>query len=418
MMRPVPGPRFPTAVGTTRWVLTLGGLTAVVALSIDMSLPAQPTLARHFGIGADTAQLSLSLFMIGFAVAQAFVGYGSDAWGRRPVLVGGLVVFCVAAVACAASPSIEALLIFRILQGAGAAVGPVVARAMVRDTQPAQHAARMLSTMLAALAVAPMVAPVIGGGLLRALGWRSIFATLAVCGLAMLALAHATLVETLPAERRTPPTLLGLLRNYRTVFATRGVRLPMLISCATFAGQFAYIAVSPFVLIDSYGVSSDSFGLYFATTALALMIGSLVGARMLRAGRSPGAMLVTGTGLVITGGILVAIGTHIDALGIAGLLAPMCIYFFGSGISGPSAQALAMEPVPQIAGTASSAVGVTTMTSGALAGYVATRLGGSSPTTFAYITLVMGSLAAVMAWIVAYSRRAGALAAQKQHESR
>jgi DHA1 family bicyclomycin/chloramphenicol resistance-like MFS transporter len=405
MMRPVSRPRYEAVVGSARWVASLGALTAVVALSIDMSLPAQPTLAREFEVDAGTAQLSLSLFMIGFAAAQLFVGYLSDAWGRRPVLVGGLVVFVVAGVACAASPTIEVLLACRVLQGAGAAAGPVVARAMVRDTQPAHQAARLLSTMLAALAVAPMIAPVIGGALLRASGWRAIFATLALCGCAMLALAQASLAETLPAERRAPPSAGGLVRNYRRFFATPGVRLPLLLSCASFAGQFAYIAVSPFVLIEGYGVPSDEFGFYFAATALALMLGSLFGARLLRAGRSPGAMLVTGTSLLLAGGILVAIGTRVEALGIAGFIVPMVIYFFGTGISGPSSTALAMEPVPHIAGTASSAIGVLTVTAGALAGYETTKLGGSSPTTFSSVTLSMGTLAAVIAWIVAIDRR-------------
>ena len=195
------------------------------------------------------------------------------------------------------------------------------------------------------------------------------------------------------------------MRDYRRFFATPGVRLPMLLSCASFAGQFAYIAVSPFVLIDGYGVSTDAFGFYFAATAFALMLGSLFGARLLRAGRSPGAMLVIGTSLLLAGGILVVIGTHVERLGIAGFIVPMVIYFFGTGISGPSATALAMEPVPHIAGTASAAIGVLTMTAGALAGYETTELGGSSPTTFASITLSMGALAAIVAWIVALARR-------------
>ncbi|HWU89781.1 MAG TPA: multidrug effflux MFS transporter [Kofleriaceae bacterium] len=398
-------PRYEAAIGSARWIATLGALTTVAALSIDMSLPAQPTLARRFDVDDGTAQLSLSLFMLGFSAAQVFVGYLSDVWGRRPVLVAGLAGFVVAGVACALSPTIEVLLACRVLQGAGASAAPVLARAMVRDTQPAHQAARLLSTMLAALAVAPMIAPVIGGALLGALGWRWIFAMLALCGAAMLGLAHTALPETLPAERRVPPSAIGLVRNYRRFFATPGVRLPLLLSCASFAGQFAYIAVSPFVLIDGYHVSGDAFGFYFAVTALALMLGSLFGGRLLRAGRSPGAMLVTGTSLLLSGGVLVMIGTHVEQLGIAGFIVPMVIYFFGTGISSPSSTALAMEPVPHIAGTASAAVGILTMTTGALAGYETAKLGGSSPTTFAYVTLSMGVLAAAVAWTIAIGRR-------------
>ncbi len=406
-------PRFVTAVGSLRWIVTLAGLTAVVALSIDMSLPAQPTLARRFDVSSETAQLTLSLFLIGFAGAQLFVGYLSDAWGRRRVLLGGLAMFSLAGIACAVSPTIEVLIACRVLQGVGAAAAPVVARAMVRDTQPAAQAARLLSTMLAALAIAPMVAPVFGGWLLRVVGWRAIFAALAVTGVVMFAIAHLTLTETLAVERRRPPSLRGLVRSFGRFFTARGTVLPMLVSCAAFAGQFAYIADSPFVLMGGYGVSSDNFGFYFAMTAFALMLGSLAGGRMLRAGRSPGAMIVVGACLLVAGGILVAIGTRIEGLGIAGFMVPMIIYFFGTGLTSPSATALAMEPVPEIAGTSSAAIGCSTMIAGAFSGYETTRIGGSSPTTFAAVVVVMAVLSLGLASAAAIIRRR-----QKQQESR
>jgi DHA1 family bicyclomycin/chloramphenicol resistance-like MFS transporter len=400
--------RFVATIGSARWIATLAALTAVVALSIDMSLPAQPTLARRFDVSSETAQLTLSLFMLGFASAQVFAGYLSDAWGRRRVMVGGLALFTVAGVACAVSPTIEVLLACRALQGAGAAAGPVVARAMVRDTQPAGQAARLLSTMLAALAVAPMIAPVIGGALLGAFGWRAIFATLALCGAAMIVLAHVSLDETHPPERRAPASVAGLVRNFRRFFATPGTRLPLLVACASFGGQFAYIAVSPFVLLEGYKVSTGVYALYFAVTAFALMLGSLAGARLLRAGHSPRAMLLLGTGLLLTGGVLVVIGTRVGGLGIAGFIGPMLVYFFGVGLTSPNATALAMEPVPQIAGTASAAIGVVTMVVGAISGFETTRIGGSSPATFSIVVLVMAALAAVLAWatVASYHRRA------------
>lgn len=385
--------------------MTIAAMTGVTALSIDMSLPAQPTIAAALEVNAETAQLTLSLFMIGFAVAQLVVGYLSDAWGRRRVLLAGLTMYAVTAVACAASPNIEVLLACRVLQGVGASAAPVVARAMVRDTQPAAQAARLMSVMLAALSIAPMVAPAIGGAMLDLAGWRAVFGALAVCGVVLLALAHGTLGETLPPERRVTASPVGLLRGYAQFFTTRGTKLPMLIGCASFAGQFAYIADSPYVLMEGYGVSTEAFGLYFAATALALMVGSLAGARMIRAGRSPGAMIVTGTLIVLTGGVLVTIGTRVEALGIAGFLVPMIVYFLGVGISGPSATALALEPVPHIAGTASAVIGFLTMTAGALSGYFTTKIGGSDPRIFALVAMVMGAIAAVLACAAARARR-------------
>ncbi len=392
-------------IGSTRWIVTLASMTAVIALSIDMSLPAQPTLAATFDVEDATAGLTLSVFMIGFAIAQLFAGYLSDAWGRRRVLLGGLGLFSVSAIACALSPSIEVLLVCRVLQGIGGSAAPVVARAMVRDTQPAGQAARLLSTMLATLAIAPMIAPSIGSVLLATLGWRAIFATLAICGLVLMYIAHRTLSETLSAERRLVASPRGLVRGFRMFFTTAGTRLPMLISCAAFAGQFAYIADSPFVYMDGYKVSSTTFSILFGATALALMIGSITGGRMLRAGRSPGAMIVIGTSILVFGGIAVTIGTRSSAFGISGFLVPMVIYFFGVGLAQPSATAMALEPVPHIAGTASAAIGFLTMISGALAGYGTTKLGGSDPQAFAQVVAVMAVVAASFAGLAAWARR-------------
>lgn len=406
MLRPVTDPRrLRATIGSTRWIVTLAALTAVVAMSIDMSLPAQPTLAQTFDVSDETAGLTLSVFLLGFAVAQLFVGYLSDAWGRRPVMLGGLATFSLAGIACAAAPSIEVLIACRALQGIAASAAPVVVRAMVRDTQPTEIAARVMSTMLAALAIAPMVAPVVGGMVLSLLGWRGIFAALACCGVLLFVLAHVSLEETLPADRRRAPSVRGLVAGFSRFFGATGTKLPILVTSASFAGQFAYIAASPFVLMDGYHVSSDAYGFYFAATAFALMIGSLAGARLLRAGRSPGAMIVLGTALLVIGGVLVVIGTRIDGAGIAGFLPGMLIYFFGAAITTPSATALAMEPVPQIAGVASSIVGFAMMSAGAIAGYLTTRIGGASPRTFALVVVAMGTLAAMFAWVAALLRR-------------
>jgi DHA1 family bicyclomycin/chloramphenicol resistance-like MFS transporter len=411
-------PKKPLVVGSTRWVITLATMTAIIALSIDMSLPAQPVLVREFGIADEIAQLTLATFMIGFAAAQLFVGYLSDAWGRRRVLVGGLAVFTLAGLACALAPNIEVLLVCRTLQGIGGSAAPAIARAMIRDTQPTAQAARLLSTMLATLAIAPMVAPFIGGFLLDLFDWHAIFAFLAIVGVVQLVVAHTSLVETLPVEKRAVPSARGLVRNYREFFTTRAALLPLAVMCAAFAGQFAYIADSPFVYIVGLGQSTQAYGVYFGATALALMLGSLTGARMLKAGRAPSAMLVIGTAVILVGGVLVFAGTRLDLGGpidivgdyqfdpvIAGFFVPMLVYFFGVGLAGPSAGALTLEPVPHIAGTASAALGTLQMTSGAIAGYVATRIGGSSPQVFALVAAAMAVIAALLAWSTVLARK-------------
>lgn len=394
---PAPRPPLLARVGSPRWVASLAALTGVTALSVDMSLPAQPALARVFGVSGDRAQLTLSLFVAGFAFGQVLLGAISDAWGRRPVLLGGLVVFSLAGVACAASSTIGSLLACRLIQGAGAASGSVIARAMVRDTQPAAGAARMLSTMLSVLAVAPMIAPLIGGQLLAFLGWRAIFGALAAAGVTFTAMAALTLEETRPAALRHPLSLGRLVTSFGRFFRTPGTRLPTLLGCACFAGQFAYISDSPFVLIEGYGVAADRYGWYFASTALALMLGSMLGGRILAAGRAPRAMLVLGATTLGIGGALVALGARNPGLGVGALMAPMIVYFLGVGLTGPSATAVAMDPVPEIAGTASAAIGFSTMLSGAASGYLTTRLGGADPALLGTVVAGMGACAVILA---------------------
>ncbi len=387
------------APGSRAWIGILAALNAIVALGVDMSLPAQPTLVATFGTTKETAALTLSLFLGGFAVGQLLVGYVSDALGRRRVLLTGLAVFALAGTACALATSIEMLIACRILQGLAASAAPVIVRAMIRDTQPADSAARLLSAMLAILALAPMIAPTIGGVLLHVVGWYGIFAVLAGTGTVLLVIAWLYLDETLVTPQ--PANLAGMLSGFRTFFRTPGTRLPMLISCCSFAGQFAYIAASPYILMEGYGVSESHYGYYFALTALALMLGAFAGRAMLRAGRPPSGMIVVGTSLLLTGGVLVALSTHLADFGIAGFIVPMMIYFFGSGMSGPSASAIAMEPVPQIAGTASSVIGFCITSAGSISGWATTKIGGASPTTFSMVVGVMGAFA----WVIALAVR-------------
>ncbi len=404
------GDRLRARIGSRRWVISLAALTGTTALSIDMSLPAQPTLVRELSVTPEVAQLTLGLFLAGYAIGQLVFGFLSDALGRRRVLLAGLAVFTIAGVACATASSIGFLLAARAVQGVGSAASPVIARAMVRDTQPAADAARMLSTIMAVLALAPMLAPLVGGFLLSHVAWQAIFAMLAVIGAAFFAMSALTLPETLPRERRARLSAGSTLAGFARFFRARGTLVPTAVVCLSFAGQFAFIAASPFVLIDRFAVSPDAFGFYFGATALALMAGSVTGRRRLL--RDPPArVLAAGALTLCAGGVLVAIGVRIAALGRYGLVAPVVIYFFGIGLAAPSATAIAMQPVPEIAGTASATIGALTMIAGALSGYVTTQIGGSDPAT---LGLVMGGVGVVAAAVMVRARQ---LAAHRQSES-
>ncbi|HKU43482.1 MAG TPA: multidrug effflux MFS transporter [Polyangiales bacterium] len=390
--------RFQSRGGSPAWVLSLAALTGVTALSIDMSLPAQPAIARELGVASGTAQLTLSLFLIGFACSQIVFGTLSDAIGRRPILLAGLAVFTLAGAACALSSAIGVLLVARFVQGIGASAAPVVARAMVRDRQSTSDAARTLSSIMAVLAVAPMIAPVIGAALLARFGWPAIFVALTLLGIALLLLSAATLAETLPPERRVPLSFVALRGGMARYFGTRATLAPTALVCLSFVGQFSFISNSPFVLIDGYGVSPQRFSLYFGATALALMVGSVIGRRLLQH-TTPRRVLVFGACGLCAGGLLVFAGTNLRELGPLGVVAPMLVYCVGVGLTFPSATAVAMEPVAAIAGLASAILGSLQMVSGALAGYVVSRLGGREPYVLGTTLALAGTLACALALV-------------------
>jgi DHA1 family bicyclomycin/chloramphenicol resistance-like MFS transporter len=382
--------------GSAPWVVALSLLTGVTALSIDMSLPAQPSIARQFGVTSDVAQLTLSLFLVGFASAQLVFGTLSDAFGRRRVLLAGLGVFTLAGIACAASPAIGVLLVARFAQGVGASAAPVIARAMVRDTQETAAAARTLSTVMAVLAVAPMVAPSIGAVLLAHFGWAAIFVTLVCLGVVLALITATGLSETLPPERRTALSFAAVRVGFARYFGNRSTHVPTALVCLAFGGQFAFISSSPFLLIEGFGISPQHYGLYFALTALALMSGSILGRRLLTRW-SPRRVLRLGAFVLCGGGLLVFAGVRVPEFGVAGLIAPMLVYFVGVGLTLPSAIAVAMEQVADIAGFASAVIGSLQMFSGAIAGYVTTKLGAHDPSTLATVVATVGLASLLLA---------------------
>lgn len=383
--------------GSGAWILTLAALAATAAMSIDMSLPAQPRIAVDLGVGRASAQLTLSLFLVGFAFGQLVVGQVSDALGRRRALLVWLGLYAAGGVCAALSPTIALLCAMRVVQGFGAAGGPVIGRAMIRDTQPTTEAARLLATLMSALAIAPMVAPSIGGALLVASGWRAIFAVLAIFGALLVALAWGTLAETLPAERRVAFAPAALARNLWRVVRTPGIPAPIGVVCLLFGGQFAFISDSPFVFMEHHGASPTRYAIYFGLTALSLMAGAALGGRLLRR-RGPREVVRIGATLLLAGGVATALLPWLaPGAGAVALLAPAALYFHGVGMTGPSATALALEPVPWAAGTASALLGALQMLSGAISGALATRLAGSDPATLGLVIGAYGSLAALLA---------------------
>ncbi|MBN9611894.1 MAG: Bcr/CflA family efflux MFS transporter, partial [Actinobacteria bacterium] len=241
-------------------ILLLGLLEAFGPLSMDLYMPSLPELGRSLGASDATAQLTMSVCMLGLGLGQLIAGPMSDRFGRKPPLIVGVISYTVFSMACAMAPSIAWLLVFRALQGIGGAAGMVITLAIARDIFSGGQLARMLSWLALVGAVAPVVAPVLGGQLSRFLDWRGIFWVLAGLGALLLIAALAWLPESHPKERRTSGRVFALFTDAKVLLAHRDYRAVLLIATIGGAAFFAYLSMSSFVLQNGFGVSPPMFG--------------------------------------------------------------------------------------------------------------------------------------------------------------
>jgi DHA1 family bicyclomycin/chloramphenicol resistance-like MFS transporter len=355
--------------------LTLVSLAALVALgplSVDMYLPAMPAMQRELNTDIAHMHLTLSAYLWGFAVFHLACGPLADRYGRRPLLLGGTLLFILASAGCALAQSVEQLTAFRVVQGIGACVGPTLARTIARDVFGPRDAARALSLIAMLMALAPAIAPGLGGIMLRYVAWPSVFVFLCLYGAAVLVIIWHMIPETLPAPQGISPAAIG--HNYLLL-----LRDPVFLPVATgsalvYAGLTTYLASSGFVFIDMLGVPLEFFGLIFLTSVIGYMSGSALSARLAARFRPP---------QVLLGGALLGVGASASMLALhllapASVLAiviPMTFYSASMGLVMPHAMAMAMEHHPLIAATTSSLFGFIQMgIAAALTGAVGTAL--------------------------------------------
>ncbi|CAL9435399.1 Bicyclomycin resistance protein [Streptomyces sp. enrichment culture] len=261
--------------------LILGSLTATPPLAMDMYLPALPEVTRSLSAPAATVQLTLTACLAGMALGQIVVGPMSDKWGRRRPLLAGLAVYVVATALCAVAPNVELLVAFRLVQGLAGAAGIVIARAVVRDLYDGVAMARFFSTLMLISGVAPVVAPLIGGQILRVTDWRGVFVVLVVVGVVLGAVVWAKLPETLPVEERHAGGVGDTLRAMRGLLADRAFTGYMLAGGFAFASLFAYVAASPFVMQEIYGASAQTFSLLFGLNSIGLVVVGQINGKIL-----------------------------------------------------------------------------------------------------------------------------------------
>lgn len=385
------------------FIVLLGALMMVNALSIDMILPALPALGATLRASPDQVQLTMSLYLIGYAAGQFLVGPLSDQFGRRPVLIGGLTLYTLATLACAASPRIDALVLARLVQGFAACGGPVVVRAIVRDHVGGDRAAHMMSSLTIVFAVAPLLAPLIGGVLLVRWGWPSIFLFIALFAAVLVVAAWMGLAELLVRPDREALRLQRLAANYRTFLTTRAAIGYAFVNGLCWVGIFAFLSASPYVYIEYYGVRPDHYGYYFGLCAATIIGGATVNKRLLR--RMSGVrVLQRGFAILVCGGLATVLVPFTPWSGPLALMGAVMIYMFGQALVMPNAVAQALEPLKHMAGMGSALMGVIQMLCGALGGYVVNALYDGTPLPMGGVILFAGAASTAIYAVLRPSR--------------
>ncbi len=344
----------------------LTALAAIGSFSVSIYTPSMPSLVADFHTRPAMVKLTLSLFLVGFAVAQLVYGPLSDRFGRRPVLVAGLAVYVVGSLACAVAPSIDAMIAGRFLQAVGACAGPVLGRAVVRDVHGREGTARVLAWIGAATTLSPAIGPTLGGSLHVWFGWRANFLLLAVFGAVLLATAWRLLGET---NRQLDPVavrLAPMATNYRRLLADRLYLGYMLSGSCIYAGLYTWIAAAPFLFVDRLGFSPDRYGALTIVTTGSYIGGSVVAARLTR-GAGLDRMILLGCALAVAGAALMSLFALAGALSAATLIGPMMLFSFGMGLTLANALAGGLLPFPRMAGIASALLGFAQMALAALA---------------------------------------------------
>jgi len=362
-----------------------------------MYLPSLPDIARALGASTAQVQLTISTYLIGFAVGQVVYGPVSDRHGRKPVLLAAIALYCVASLACALATSIDMLIAARALQALGGSGGIVLARAMVRDLYSGTRAGRELSLIGAVMALAPVLAPVAGGALQTGFGWRSVFFILVAAGVMGAALVWWMLPETLAQRAADPVSPSSIARSYRVVARNPAYLAYLGLATASFAGLFAWISGTSFVLQNLYGLSPFAFGLAFAVGSIGYMAGSMLSAQLTRWFGLDGIIGIGGV-LVAAGGLGMTAAVALGFTSAASLVVPMAVYLAGMGMVLPQSLAGAMTPFPERAGAASSLLGFIQQSVAAVCGAIVGVLLGQSAWPLAASVAVAGC-ATLALWI-------------------
>ena len=336
-------------------------ITACGTLGMHLIIPALPATAHALHVSPGSIQLTITLYLIGLAIGQLVYGPISDRLGRRPVLIGGLALFTFAGILTTAAPGAFTLVIARVLQSIGACAGLVLGRAIVRDSAAPDRAAAQLAMLTMVMSMAPAIAPVLGGYATAWFGWRAAFALLAIVGAVTLLLAVLLLPETYRAQSGARASLmLGSLRLFRS----RAFCGYVLGGAFTTTSFYAFMAASPFILVDLLHQSTERVGLYYLLLMAGVAVGSFLANRVAGRIRVQVALRLANS-FAIAGAALFMLADLTGWLTVVSVIAPVVLFMVGAGMASPFALSGAVSVNPLAIGSASGLYGFTQMAYGA-----------------------------------------------------
>lgn len=379
------------------YILVLGALTALGPFTIDLYLPAFPVIEDDLGVSTAAIQLTLTATTLGFALGQLVVGPWSDRVGRRLPLIIATSVHVIASLGVFAADNFELLFAFRMLQGAGAAAGGVVAMAIVRDLFGGLPLVRMLSRLALVNGLAPILAPLIGSQLLLIFPWRGIFMFLAIYGVLVVLAAIFFIVETLPPARRALLAHSTMRSRYKALFSDRVFVGVAIMAGMTFSGLFAYLSSSPFLFQDVYGLDAQQYGLLFAVNSIGVVAGVQISSYLARFVGPQWILVGAVSGILVASTAIVVLS--LLGAGLVGVLVPLFFFILCCGLTFPCTQVLALAGHGSEAATAASLLGAVNF---GLAGLISPIVGLFGITNAIPMAAIMG-ITGVVSFIVLFT---------------
>jgi len=396
--RPSPLSNSSPAPSKAAMVIILGSLAMMGPLTIDMYLPALPKVVTDFDTTPSYVQLSLTFYLIGLALGQLLAGPISDVRGRRTPMMVGLIVYALSSLLCAFSPNIWTLIILRMIQGLSGAAGIVISRAVVRDLYSGTELTKFFTLLMLVNGAGPIIAPLIGGQMLRFTSWHGIFVVLAGVGIIMLCVVMFRLPETLPVNNRSRGGIRKTVATFGGLLKDRVFMGYALSSGFVTAALFAYLSGSSFVLQNIYGVSPQMYSIIFAVNGFGFVLASQITGRLV--GRIADIkLLVSGFIIAASGGVLLLAMLLAEA-GLLGIWFSFFLIVSSVGVVGPTSSSLALQSTAKnTAGSAAALLGVLSLIFGAVTSPLA-GIGGSHTALPLGIIIAAASVASVICYMV------------------